>query len=267
MKHKTRILAFLLVSILGIAAGYADEQSHGPPGTYRLSQVEILVELDSHWGPGDTVLIQGDGVGRYAGRGGHRDFVVSTEEFLGVLSLFYKYRFFDLLDEYKLATKVDLVDRDSVVVLKGLVFDNHEIRTTVRIGDYSKTVFDCFGAPPDLHDLESAILDIGGSNVDMTVGDREQERWSDDVRVQGRVEEIVDSVSSGGGVLLRIGTEEGVCIARMSPIYQIPPPAVWKVQLYAQIQALRIGDRIIAIGRGTRHSVDVRYIATPGWTR
>ena len=271
-----RIGLFLVVVCLLSGTPLADDERiplrpqpvEVAPTTYDLSEFKIVMQTRRAWSAvDDTVSISGDGTAEYRGRGGRREFRVSSDQVEEIFHYLYGARFFDLDDKYGSDLSPTIED-DTVRVYHGHVSDQTMVKTTVYIGEFAKSVFDEWGAPWGLRVLQDVVFEIAGmQSLDRTYGNRYRKpRQGGRVTIQGRLEKIEDNTTDGGGVRLHLRQASGdVAVVTIPPFHTAPTPPAWQVELYMRVQTLELNKGVIATGVGTRDEFELRGVITDKW--
>ena len=150
----------LLIVLLGVT--FDGRAQPGQVSNRDLTNVSITLRRDPCLGecPVYSVTLRGDGSVIYKGRKfvavrGERRYKISREQVAELVETFYNIDYFALSDEYR-----SIVAPDGSVTV-GL--DQPGVETSIKIGGKAKSVYNYFGGPAVLKELERKIDEISGA--------------------------------------------------------------------------------------------------------
>jgi hypothetical protein len=132
-----------------------DEEGSSTSVPEDLSDLVITMERTPCFGfcPAYTVTINGDGTVQYVGRSnveveGEQTGQIAEEDLRALVQMFYDVDFWNMQDRYE----------DNVTDLPSTT-------TTIILNGETKSVYDYYGAPEELHELEQMIDQVSGAEA------------------------------------------------------------------------------------------------------
>jgi hypothetical protein len=132
------LICCVLSSVLFISV-----EAKAPPSVYKLNQVTIRLRFEpGQLGTRYSIVIRGDGTGDLKAEYPDqvRSFVVSDDQLIKILNMFYSVDFFALSDKYFSRQKAVLKDNETVTVAGLEISDMGWTALTFGVGDFTRTV-------------------------------------------------------------------------------------------------------------------------------
>jgi len=141
--HKLSLSGLLLLGAIVLPnPAQAGDDKPVPPLQYPLDQVAIsILHHTSHGIPGGfEIAIQGGGNGFYLQNAVKTELQISSNTLIDLLNDFYRIRFFDLADTYRVQEQVVLGDNGQVATRHITTNDASSNKLCVQLADYQKCV-------------------------------------------------------------------------------------------------------------------------------